>query len=780
MTNKYTVILTDIGINALAEATATGNKLAVTQMAVGDGGGTLPVPDPAQTQLANETYRDGLTGLTIDPENGQQIIAEMVIPEAVGGWWVREMGLFDDAGQLIAVGNCPDFYKPLLVEGAGRTPTVSMMLKVGNADIVNLDLDPNRVLATRDYAEGQAAIVRDEIRSPTGAREIGQLSSIDALRAVTPEQSGQRVQLRGFHAGKTLGNGEFYRRQSAAATDDGGVNVLTTAGEHYERQLERPGEVTPQMFGAIGDGIADDSEAIQRAVDYAHSRAVVNESRQVMMSGVFRCPQGTYLITKPLVFPTKTVDYDFTGSLLKFSISAQEGERATAITWMNMRGYTAGNMSVYNLRAIGPGMASNIDFMTFLDEFSYPYARNSLSFIGGSAENFARGITVGDNTYYLKYYDYHFNHLDVCFFYPKGKRNAGEQINFITCVFAQSNNFLVLRGGHTVFTNCSFDYPYKEYVIVDAGGGGRADFSDCWFEGYGPNYYVITVANDCTVAMNFYRTKFTFKAGNTLATHHPFLFGNMSRVTFDRCIMERFGASTDSPDIKGWIDGTGHVSMINTQVTPGWPNMLTTVRTESNDNFLDGGNYALGNGSKWTVEAWVIPPEGTKTPVRKSRWGYGTDTSTHFSLTRAASYVSLATSSEESGGKYAAVVGVIPLRGDGTVVFNSTFKTYVGDGHQLRFTLFWAQLEMYGANNSIEPTVIRNQSAIDYKMSLPGVTDSTLKKYTAPVNLQGYTGQSPTIERKPDWATHAYLVMDITGLPRGTDIRIENVYMRQI
>ncbi|HGM5299482.1 hypothetical protein [Serratia marcescens] len=616
-------------------------------------------------------------------------------------------------------------------------------------------------------------------------KSYGRCADIKSLRTIIPKDVGQLMNVVSYYtvvnsARPPQGGGYFVAMNDTTAPEDFG-SVIRVNADWIWRRVSTTESVTPFMFGAVGDNVNDDSEAIQNAVNYASSLAS-RDGYRVLKSGIFRCASGRYRITKSLDFPTKTVDYDFTGSLLDFENMQQSSgdARATAIRWYNQGGYTAGNRSVYNLCAIGPGMTSNVDFMTFLDEVSYPYARNSMSFIGGSAESFSRGITMGNNTYYLKYYDFHFNHNDVCFFYPKGKRNSGEQINFITCVFAQSNNFLVLRGGHTVFTNCSFDYPYKEYIITDDGGGGRADFIDGWFEGYGPDYYVITVANDCTVAMNFYRTKFTFKAGNTLATHNPFFFGNMSRTTFDRCIMERFGASTDSPDISGWIDGTGHVSMTNTQITPGWPSMLTTVRTESNDNFVDGGNYALGSASKWTIEAWAIPPGGAKTAIRKNRWGYGDSNSTHFSLTRAPGYVSLATSSEESGGKYAAVVGVIPLRGDGAVIFNSTFRTYVGDGHQLRFTLFWAQLEMYGASNGTEPTVLRNQSAIDYKMPLPGVTDSTLKTYTAPVNLQGYTGQSPSIERKPDWATHAYLAIDITGLPRGTDIRIENIYMRQI
>ncbi|HHQ6573261.1 TPA: phage tail protein [Serratia fonticola] len=164
MTAKYIVFLTEQGTRALAEATATGNKLAVTEMAVGDGGGILPTPDPEQTALVNETYRAHLAALSVDPNNANQIIADLIIPEVEGGWWVREMGLFDSRGNLIAIGNCPEFYKPLLQEGAGRTPTVRMILAVGNADSIILELDPNAVLATREFVEGKSSQVTTFVR----------------------------------------------------------------------------------------------------------------------------------------------------------------------------------------------------------------------------------------------------------------------------------------------------------------------------------------------------------------------------------------------------------------------------------------------------------------------------------------------------------------------------------------------------------------------------------------------------------------------------------------
>ncbi|HBB9665490.1 TPA: phage tail protein [Escherichia coli] len=156
MSTKFYTLLTDIGAAKLASAAALGVPLKITHMAVGDGGGTLPTPDAKQTALVNEKRRAALNMLYIDPQNSSQIIAEQVIPENEGGWWIREVGLFDESGALIAVGNCPESYKPQLAEGSGRTQTVRMVLITSNTDNITLKIDPAVVLATRKYVDDKA------------------------------------------------------------------------------------------------------------------------------------------------------------------------------------------------------------------------------------------------------------------------------------------------------------------------------------------------------------------------------------------------------------------------------------------------------------------------------------------------------------------------------------------------------------------------------------------------------------------------------------------------
>lgn len=160
MTQKFYAIVTNLGAAKIANAVSLGTKLNITQMAVGDGGGTLPTPNASQTRLVNEVRRAALNSLTVDENNSSQIIAEQVIPETEGGFWIREMGLFDADGTLIAVCNTAETYKPQLQEGSGRTQRLRMMIIVSSTDAVTLKVDPSVVLATRQYVDEEVTEVR--------------------------------------------------------------------------------------------------------------------------------------------------------------------------------------------------------------------------------------------------------------------------------------------------------------------------------------------------------------------------------------------------------------------------------------------------------------------------------------------------------------------------------------------------------------------------------------------------------------------------------------------
>jgi hypothetical protein len=157
MTAKYRALLTDQGKALLANAAATGQKLEITQMAVGDGGGSATLPSENQTKLVNEKRRAALNSLQVNANSSNQVIAEQVIPEDTGGWWIRELGLYDKNGVLVAVANTPDTYKPLLAEGAGRTQVVRMVLLIkGDASAV-IVADKTAVLVSRDTLDAAIA-----------------------------------------------------------------------------------------------------------------------------------------------------------------------------------------------------------------------------------------------------------------------------------------------------------------------------------------------------------------------------------------------------------------------------------------------------------------------------------------------------------------------------------------------------------------------------------------------------------------------------------------------
>lgn len=167
MTVKYKTVITKAGAVKLAAATVPdGKKVNFTAMAIGDGGGTLPVPDPNQTKLVHEVWRHALNKISQDKKNKNYVVAELLIPPETGGFWMREMGLYDDTGTLIAVGNMAESYKPALAEGSGRAQTVRMVIMVSDIESVELTIDTSMVMATQDYVDDKLAEHEQSRRHP--------------------------------------------------------------------------------------------------------------------------------------------------------------------------------------------------------------------------------------------------------------------------------------------------------------------------------------------------------------------------------------------------------------------------------------------------------------------------------------------------------------------------------------------------------------------------------------------------------------------------------------
>lgn len=179
--SKYRAILTTAGAAKIAAASAGGKPLKIDRLAVGDGNGKLPTPSPAQTKLINERYRAALNSLTVDKAAPDRLIAELIIPANVGGFWLREMGLYDADGVLIAVSNMAESYKPKLEEGSGRTQTLRMVLIVSHTEAITLIVNGDMVTATRDFvtaAIDDHAKSRNHPNATTAAKGFVQLSSV--------------------------------------------------------------------------------------------------------------------------------------------------------------------------------------------------------------------------------------------------------------------------------------------------------------------------------------------------------------------------------------------------------------------------------------------------------------------------------------------------------------------------------------------------------------------------------------------------------------------------
>lgn len=182
--SNFGAILTTAGAAKLANAIALGVPLKLTQMAVGDGNGQPVAPDPAMTAIPGEKRRAAINTLFADPLAASQLVAEQIIPEDVGGWWIRCVGLYDDSNTLIAIANVPDTYKPMLTSGAGRTQIIRMVLIVSDTSAVELKIDPSVVLATRKYVDDVMKAHKESSDHPEATTKL-----LGLVRKATPEEA---------------------------------------------------------------------------------------------------------------------------------------------------------------------------------------------------------------------------------------------------------------------------------------------------------------------------------------------------------------------------------------------------------------------------------------------------------------------------------------------------------------------------------------------------------------------------------------------------------------
>ena len=264
MSTKFKTVITTAGAAKLAAATAPGGrKVNITTMAVGDGGGKLPVPDAGQTGLIHEVWRHALNKISQDKRNSNYIIAELVIPPEVGGFWMRELGLYDDAGTLIAVANMAESYKPALAEGSGRSQTCRMVIIVSSVASVELTIDTTTVMATQDYVDDKIAEHEQSRRHPDAsltAKGFTQLSSATNSTSETLAATPKAVK-----AAYDLANGK-YTAQDATTARKGLVQLSSATNSTSETLAATPKAVKTAYDLANGKYTAQDATTARKGL----------------------------------------------------------------------------------------------------------------------------------------------------------------------------------------------------------------------------------------------------------------------------------------------------------------------------------------------------------------------------------------------------------------------------------------------------------------------------------------------------------------------------------
>ncbi|HAM9524930.1 TPA: phage tail protein [Escherichia coli] len=263
-TRKFKTVITDTGAKKLAQAAAPdGKPVRLTHMAVGDGGGTLPTPDSKQTRLVHEVWRHTVNRVILDATHQNRIIAELVIPPETGGFWIREIGVFDEHGDLIAVGNTAESYKPTVAEGSGRAQTFRTILTVSSTATVALTVDNTMVMATVDYVDDKLKEHEQSRRHPDAsltAKGFVQLSS--ATNSVSETQAATPKAVK---AAYDLANAK-YTAQDATTARKGLVQLSSATNSTSETQAATPKAVKAAYDLANAKYTAQDATTAQKGI----------------------------------------------------------------------------------------------------------------------------------------------------------------------------------------------------------------------------------------------------------------------------------------------------------------------------------------------------------------------------------------------------------------------------------------------------------------------------------------------------------------------------------
>ena len=284
-TRKFKTVITDTGAKKLAQAAAPdGKPVRLTHMAVGDGGGALPTPDSKQTRLVHEVWRHTVNRIILDATHQNRIIAELVIPPETGGFWIREIGVFDEHGDLIAVGNTAESYKPTVAEGSGRAQTFRTILTVSSTATVALTVDNTMVMATVDYVDDKLKEHEQSRRHPDAsltAKGFVQLSSATNSDSETLAATPKAVK-----AAYDLANAK-YTAQDATTARKGLVQLSSATNSTSET-------------------LAATAKAVKAAYDLANAKYTAQDATTAQ-KGIVQLSSATNSTSETLAATSKAV-----------------------------------------------------------------------------------------------------------------------------------------------------------------------------------------------------------------------------------------------------------------------------------------------------------------------------------------------------------------------------------------------------------------------------------------------------------------------------------------
>ncbi|HEA0308836.1 TPA: tail fiber protein [Salmonella enterica] len=425
MSTKFKTVITTAGAAKLAAATMPGGKkINLNVMAVGDGGGKLPDPDIGQTQLVNEVWRHTLNKISQDNRYSNYIVAELVIPPEVGGFWMRELGLYDDEGTLIAVANMAESYKPELAEGSGRAQTCRMVIIVSSVESVELSIDSTMVMATQDYVDDRLAEHEKSRRHPDATlKEKGftQLSNATDSESETLAATPKAVK-----TAYDLANAK-YTAQDATTTRKGIVQLSNATDSVSETLAATPKAVkvaydlanakytaqdaTTARKGIIQLSNATDStsetlaatpKAVKAAMDNANGRLEKNSN------GGDIPDKKQFARTIGAVTSTNITFNDASGWYKIATVVMPQATSTAVIKLYGGAGFNAGSpeqaaISELVLRA---GNGSPVGITATLWRRS-PAAANEVAWVNTSGDTYDIYINIGQYAYWLiAQYDY--------------------------------------------------------------------------------------------------------------------------------------------------------------------------------------------------------------------------------------------------------------------------------------------------------------------------------------------------------------------------------------